>query len=319
MTTTVSAYILSYKNFSTTTQKCLDTLLPQAYSLGVSVDVIENGSSDGTLDQILAYQKIHPGFDVQVLNENHGFAGGFNIGVRESESDWILVINSDIRFPGGSLSRLLQALGDLDTSIGIVAPLSSNAGNGQVLVGGHATFEQVEVVSRKLVAQESRCLMPIYRADFCCVAVRGSLWKMLGGLDLCYGRGYFEDFDFSLRARALGYKIVVCEDCLVFHEGGSSFKSEAAQAVLIKANKKKFLSKFPTAILENRREEVLRLMLGYCEKLNQKNKEALTLRFYLRKQFLLNNLPKSPLKKLWFRYRMKKTLKLFTNRARKIS
>ena len=298
---------------------CLDSLLPQASNLGVSVDVIENGSTDETLKDLLKYQKLNPVFNVQNLGYNYGFAGGFNAGISDSDSDWLLLINSDIRFPNNSLSNFLRVVQEAEAEIGIVAPLTNNAGNGQSLMAGITSFEQVEVVSKQLISKPSRFLSSLYRADFCCVSIRNSVWKQLGGLDSRYGRGYFEDIDFSLRAKRLGYRIVCCEDCVVFHEGGSSFKDEGAQKELIKANKKIFMSRFPDAQLENRREEVLRIMLQYSSFLNHANKQALALRFNLRETLLLGTLPKSPIKRLWFLHRMRWIAKDFSKKLSEIS
>lgn len=43
--------------------------------------------------------------------------------------------------------------------------------------------------------------------------------ETLGGFDPCYGLGYFEDDDFSLRARLAGFKLWVCEGVPVYHHG----------------------------------------------------------------------------------------------------
>lgn len=59
----------------------------------------------------------------------------------------------------------------------------------------------------------------------------GSLWAMkaevyeeLKGLDESYGKGYFEDLDFQVRAEAKGFKVVKNHAGLVHHLGKATFK-----------------------------------------------------------------------------------------------
>jgi GT2 family glycosyltransferase len=54
------------------------------------------------------------------------------------------------------------------------------------------------------------------------LAVRRSLWSQLEGFDPAYGRGYYEDVDFCLRARRLGFKVWFEPDCTLVHTVGST-------------------------------------------------------------------------------------------------
>jgi GT2 family glycosyltransferase len=47
----------------------------------------------------------------------------------------------------------------------------------------------------------------------------------IGGLDPRFGTGNFEDDDYSMRIRAAGYDIAVCEDAFIHHFGSVSFRA----------------------------------------------------------------------------------------------
>jgi hypothetical protein len=58
-----------------------------------------------------------------------------------------------------------------------------------------------------------------------CLCISRNVIDEVGGIDTRYPIGNFEDDDFSLRVRAAGYEIVVCEDSFIHHFGNASFKA----------------------------------------------------------------------------------------------
>lgn len=49
------------------------------------------------------------------------------------------------------------------------------------------------------------------------------LWNKLGGFDRVYGNGYFEDTEYCLRAKELGYSTIYCGEALLYHYQSKSF------------------------------------------------------------------------------------------------
>lgn len=58
-----------------------------------------------------------------------------------------------------------------------------------------------------------------------CLALDRSALEAAGGFDSSYRHGYFEDLALSCRLRSLGYRLVVREDCFVYHEGHASYRT----------------------------------------------------------------------------------------------
>jgi GT2 family glycosyltransferase len=184
-----------------------------------------------------------------------------NQAVAASKADWIILVNSDIIFAQDSLKNLLNSIENSVNNIGLIAPLTNNAGNGQcIFMPGNSAEEIIKNAER--ITQFPNGIKTIsYRADFCCVAIKTSVWRKLDGLALVFGKGYYEDFDFSLRAKELGYQCAIAEDSFVYHEGSSSFKASKEQKGLIKKNKRIFLGRHSKAKLLHRRNGNLEALI----------------------------------------------------------
>ena len=77
-------------------KECLDSLRKQDY-LYFEVILVDNGSEDGSVEWT---KENYPEVRVIVLKENTGFCGGVNAGIRESKSEYVLLLNNDtIVFP----------------------------------------------------------------------------------------------------------------------------------------------------------------------------------------------------------------------------
>jgi GT2 family glycosyltransferase len=266
----LQAIVLGYRNFRTTTQLCLESLLNSLDRTDFKLTVIDNGSSDdaGFLQQ--EFVKSYPSIESLVLSDNLGYAGGMNYAAKTTNAKWLLLLGSDTILSRGTIDTLCELLPTLDARIGIVSPVTNEAGNCQGL--GFSSQDSKSVFSEyaKQAKLPKTIILPIYRADFFCVAIRKSLWDQLNGLDLSYGRGYYEDFDFCMRAKSLGYTTVMIENIFVYHAGSASFKNDRNQKKLIKNNKKIFIQKFPHAELRHRRLDHLKLLEQYIQSTSQR-------------------------------------------------
>ena len=92
--------VLHYKNIGET-KKCIDSILHIA-SKDSEVVVVDNGSNDGSGDELLALYNDIPRVSVLLLTENLGFSGGNNYGydyVRRNYSpEFVIITNNDVVF-----------------------------------------------------------------------------------------------------------------------------------------------------------------------------------------------------------------------------
>jgi len=264
----VQGFLLSYKYFETTTKPCLDSLLPQALECGVPIMVGDNCSPDHSPLLLSEYadQLSHLHFEqaknlsVRYFDQNFGYAGGMNRLTQSLDAEWLLLIGSDTVFAPGSLKRLQIELQRAPDSVGILGPVTNSAGTAQCLSFMGNTAKDIIQEWETLHSATMDWLPSLPRADFFCVAIRRSLWQSLKGLDEAYGRGYYEDVDFCVRANRSGFSCCIAEDCFVFHQGSATFGKERDTDELIRRNKSLLLSKYPNEDLLHVREDTYNLI-----------------------------------------------------------
>lgn len=306
----IDLILLCYGKFATTTRPCLDSLVADCADSNFRLTVIDNASYDNSANELREYLKPYPHVRAQFLEKNIGFAGGMNYGATLAEGEWILLVSNDTVYAPGSLVSLYIALREQPADVGMVGPITNAAGNGQDYnIKGSAS----DVVAEAAFVQRHPChaLIPSYRLDFFSVAIRRSMWEMLNGLDPVYGAGYYEDTDFSMRAKAAGSRMLICEDAFVYHVGGATFSTDPKTRALIKRNKKIFLRRHPKAVLHHKRQGNLAVLEEYA-KLRQQGfwNEGLAIRSRLRIKTLLSDLPRSPIKKWLWQRKINKILRL---------
>ena len=293
--------ILGYGKFASTTQLCLESVIAQRTRDDVRVTVLDNGSPDDAATLQEAYLQSYPEIQSLILPQNLGYAGGMNYGVGVQDSEWVLLLGSDTILSPTAFEILYNYLKAIDSKVGIVGPVTNEAGTSQKLDFDAQLPRDIFLEFQQKYPQPTMLHIPLYRADFFCVAIRKILWDQLSGLDLSYGRGYYEDFDFCMRAKVLGYEAVMLEDMFVYHAGSASFKSDSTQKQLIQNNKKTFIKKFPKALLLHRRADNMKAIEYYLTLPNTLfHSPAIQVRLQQRLSMALRDEPRSFWKKwLW--------------------
>lgn len=127
------------------------------------------------------------------------------------------------------LGRVVAVM-DENPGLALVGPVTNAAGNEQQIFTEGATPEAILEEGVRYANFGDGSVLESRRLGFHCVAVRRSAVERLGNLDEGYGLGYYEDFDYCLRARAAGLVMGVAESVFVYHAGGGSFKALGAEA-----------------------------------------------------------------------------------------
>jgi len=299
----LSLVVLGFRNFDVTTRACLESLLPWADDPAIEILVLDNGSDDDSAHKTVSWCAAHPAIRCVLSVTNLGFAGGMNLGASHVTGKWLFLVNNDAVFPASALDALKRVVGEVGTDVAMLGPVTNAAGNGQRLWKPGATHAEWLEIGRELNENPTHQLMPTYRCDFFCIAIRLEAWNKLAGLDLAFGLGYYEDFDFSLRLVKAGYRQMITEDVFVLHVGSATFKASAAAKALIKRNKKLLQAKHPDAKFEHTRLGNLAVLQEYkALKLAGNWSSELAIRDRLRVGALAGDAPRSVLKKwLWSR------------------
>lgn len=303
----LSLVVLGYGKFEAVTRHCLESLRPWLQDPDIEVLVVDNGSPDTSADQTRRWCDANPGARCVVSDSNRGFAGGMNWGASQARGRWLMLVNNDTVFPALALDAMKRVLGEVPGNVAMLGPVTNAAGNGQRLWNPQASHAQWLEVGEELHRCPTHQLMPTYRCDFFCIAIRHDVWQELGGLDADFGMGYYEDFDFSLRLRAAGYEQMITEDVFVLHAGSASFGGSPEARALIKRNKKLLKSKHPDAVFQHTRLGNLAVLQRYIHLRDAGQWSThLQVRLLLRFDALMNDAPRSWLKRLLWQRKVRK-------------
>jgi GT2 family glycosyltransferase len=236
----VSIIILSFNNFASTTGMCLQMLASDPDFLSWEVIVVDNASDPETQSGLSDAKQLYPHVQFVLNPSNLGFSAGNNVGIRLAKGDVLVLLNSDAFPPPGMIGLMVEHFNDADAPWGLLAPVTNSAGNEQAIFTPSDSMEGKIIEGVKYAQQGWAEPINAYRLDFCCVAIPRTVIDKVGLLDENFGRGYFEDFDYSLRVKQAGYQLGVTEDAFVYHRGSTSFgKASKETKALIKRNKQR--------------------------------------------------------------------------------
>jgi N-acetylglucosaminyl-diphospho-decaprenol L-rhamnosyltransferase len=102
----LAVVIVSY-NGRADLERCLRSLVDRTAPFPTEIVVVDNGSTDGTLDLV---RRDWPAVRAIAAEGNVGFSRGTNLGIRATASDLVLLLNPDTVVPDGQLQVLVRAL-----------------------------------------------------------------------------------------------------------------------------------------------------------------------------------------------------------------
>jgi GT2 family glycosyltransferase len=294
----ISVVILGYLRFEETTRRCLASLADDPEFTQWDLIVIDSGTDPQTQAKYVQAAAQYPTLKLMRLEQNTGVPGGLNAGLHAALGDPIILVSSDVLIPAGMISRLAAAFEE-HPNAGLVAPVTNNAGTEQKIfiestgdaIGQGLAFAQA--------APDGG--VSAYRLDFCCVGLRRAVYEAIGGFDVAFSPGYYEDFDYSLRAKEAGFDLMIAENVFIYHEGGGSFRASPEKTALIARNKRLFLDKHgPDTWLPHQRDGNLAALRQYADQA-QAGHPPSAYRIANRLRLAASDLPKGPLKRWRFR------------------
>jgi GT2 family glycosyltransferase len=221
----VAAVVVAYEALPWIEQ-CLESLA------GVATVVVDNGSTDGTRDVV---RERFP--DVRLVeSENRGLGAGWNRGIEDTESRYVLLLNSDAWLVGDAVARLV-AFADRRPEAAVVAPRLLNPdGTLQRSVRGFPTLWRLatEYFFLRKLAPRSDAFNSFYGGGFdhdevreaefvmgACMLVRRSAIAQVGLLDEDFFL-FSEETDWCYRFHARGWQVLFFPGAECVHVGGAS-------------------------------------------------------------------------------------------------
>ncbi|MCE6950265.1 glycosyltransferase family 2 protein [Cereibacter sphaeroides] len=240
----LTVIIVSY-NTRDLTLKALETLYATTRQTRFHTVVLDNASSDGSVEAIAA---AFPQVEVIASPENLGFAKANNVVAGQATTDWLLLLNSDTECHEGAVDALL-AFSKAHPEAGItggrtvfpdgslniascwmrITPWSAFCS----ATGLSSAFPKSRLFNSEAMGDWQRdSVREVDIVVGCFMMVPRELWNRLGGFDLRYFM-YGEEADLCLRARALGYRPMITPEAQIMHLVGASSKVQARKYSMI--------------------------------------------------------------------------------------
>lgn len=217
-------------------KKLLEQFLPilLQHTPGDLAEVIiaDNASSDDSLEFL---REKYPDIRLIILDQNYGFAEGYNKALNILDHEYVVLLNSDVEVSPGWLTTAVEFL-DLHPDVVALQPKLlaykdktlfeyAGASGGYMDVYGYPfcrgrVFDQIE----KDQGQYDDVVEVLW-ATGACLFVRLNEYKEAGGLDTSFF-AHQEEIDLCWRLVSRGRKIVCFPSSVVYHVGGATLAME---------------------------------------------------------------------------------------------
>lgn len=214
----VSVILLNWNGFNYT-QKCIESVKKQSFK-DFELIVVDNGSSDGSVEKL---RKIS-GIKLIENEKNLGFAGGNNIGVKNSSaSEYVALLNNDTIVDKDWLKYLVDAL-DNDPKLGVVmSKFYDKYSKFDYAFEGFGTSTLLTFhYMRDEISKQRQDPVSLFYASGGSMLYRKSIAKLPFDNDYFI---YLEDVYFSWLCRLKGYEVAQIPNSTLKHEGGATVKS----------------------------------------------------------------------------------------------
>lgn len=197
------------------------------------VIVADNGSID---DSLRVMKESFPDVRTLAFEKNHGFAEGYNKAIHEIESEYVVLLNSDVETPEGWLEPLISYM-DAHPKCAALQPKViadkkrthfeyAGAAGGFIDSYGYPFCRGRVLDNVEEDHGQYDTPVEIFWATGACLVVNRETYLNVGGLDDRFF-AHQEEIDLCWRLKSRGYSVMCIPSSTVYHLGGGSLGYES--------------------------------------------------------------------------------------------
>ena len=185
----------------------------------LEVIVIDNASKE---DEASNISEKYTQVKVIRSDNNLGFAGGNNLGIKAAKGKYILLINNDTYFKEFNINSLIKRLESSDR-IAIVCPKLRFAwGNNPIQYAGYTPLSNITLRNKAIgFCEEDKgqydTAHPTPYAHGAAMLIKSEAIEKVGLMPECFFL-YYEEIDWSMMFTRAGYEIWYEPNCTVYHK-----------------------------------------------------------------------------------------------------
>ena len=222
------AVIFTCFNRKEKTLRCVNSLLDQTDMPKFSLYICDDGSTDGTAE---AVKKIMP--DAVIINGTGSlfWSRGMNVAMKAAAAhgyDLYLMVNDDVEFKD-DMWQLMYAAYEANKSCGVIGCTLSKTTGKQSYGGAKFIESRSGDFIGSMLAPKNDSFVECDVANWNCFLIDDTVVKKVGLIDNVYEHA-MGDFDYSLRMRKQGFKIVQAKEYIGYCENNDikgTFKDSA--------------------------------------------------------------------------------------------
>jgi GT2 family glycosyltransferase len=205
-------------------EKCLIHALSQTLR-EIEIIVIDNDSRDETIKILKTYKN-----KVKIISndKNKGFSGGHNIGIKNSNSEYVLILNPDVfldSFYAEKIVKYLDQNHEYGGGIGKIYRYNERIEKKDLLIDtcGLTILKSRQFIARNFNKSTDKCEISdreIFGVDGMACVYRRSMLENVKIDGEYFDEDFFaycEDQDLSWRARLLGWKFYFLQEAKGYH------------------------------------------------------------------------------------------------------
>jgi len=240
----ISIIIITY-NSQGHIKKCLRSIKDNARkNLRFNLILIDNASSDNSAEFIHNFPWKNLTFIKN--NKNIGFAKavnqGINYALKNFESDYFLLLNPDAFLEKDCIEKLVNKAIENKYN-GLISPLIIAPKTRQPWFSG-AKIDWLKMRTEHLHCSITQGLKKNAYLSGCCLLISRSLVEKINLFDERFFL-YYEDTDYSLRARNVGFNLILVKKAICYHNESQSSTSKIKNYHLVKSGLLFFEKHYP--------------------------------------------------------------------------
>lgn len=184
--------------------------------------VVDNGSTDGSVKWLEDHQ-----IPSIFLEENTGFSGAVNIGIRESVTPYVILLNNDTEPQPDYVKEMVKAI-ECSPRIFSVSSKMIQLYHKDLMDDAGDMYSVLGWAYQRGVGQKSSGYNKACRVFSACAGAaiyRREVFDKIGGFDEDHF-AYLEDIDVGYRAKICGYENWYCPKAVVYHVGSGTSGSK---------------------------------------------------------------------------------------------
>ncbi len=219
----------------------LETFLPSVvkYSKDANIYLVDNGSTD---DSIAYVEAAFPEVTIIRLKSNHGYAGGYNLALKEVNEPYWVLLNSDVEVTEGWLIDPVERLRADDKLAAVQPKIKSYQNRDYFEYAGAAggfmdrygypfcrgrIFDELEKDNGQYDSTEK-----VFWASGACLFIKAACFREAKGFESRFF-AHMEEIDLCWRLQHLGYAIGYTPYCTVYHLGGGTLAMGSVRKIYL--------------------------------------------------------------------------------------